>query len=93
MTVTAVIARWNTDQGVCETRDWGPHDRPVPESLTRMAKYVEDHGMFVVKLLRVFTQEVPLIGGQPAFAMAKDPIRQPESMFHMKHSELEATDG
>jgi hypothetical protein len=90
MTVTAVIAKWSTDKGVCETRDWGPHERPIPESLERMAKYVEDHGMFVLKLLRVFTQEVPLLGGQPAFTMAKEPIRHPESLFTVKHNELEA---
>jgi hypothetical protein len=38
----------------------------------------------------VFTQEVPLLGGQPAFTMAKEPIRHPESLFTVKHNELEA---
>jgi hypothetical protein len=95
MTGTAVIARWSTDQGPVETRYCGPPDLSVDEALEAMATHIENAGMFVTKLSRVYSQEVPILGGKPSWVLAGALTRHSEQAFHVKHNLpwMEETDG
>jgi hypothetical protein len=96
MTGTAVVARWSTDKGLVETRYCGPPNLSVDEALEAMAQRVETEGCFVVKLTRVYSQTVPILGKKPAYALAGPMTRHSEKSFHMKHHlpfEEETQDG
>jgi len=85
MTGTAVVARWQTDQGAVETRYCGPPNLSVDQALEDMAKRIEADGLFVVKLTRVYSQEVPVLGKKPAYALAGPMTRHSAEAFHVKH--------
>jgi hypothetical protein len=85
MTGTAIVARWRTDQGAVETRYCGPPNLSVDQALEAMAKRIESEGLFVVKLTRVYSQDVPVLGTKPAYALAGPMTRHSTEGFHVQH--------
>jgi hypothetical protein len=86
MTGMAVIARWATDKGPVETRYCGPPNLGVDEALEAMAKRIEQEGHFIVKLSRVYSQEVPILGTKPSYVLGGPLTRHPEQAFMVKHN-------
>ncbi len=84
---TAVVARFLTDQGQVEVRGvYGSADLVV--ALTDLAQEIEAKGMCPVKLLRVYRQTVPLVGGEPCLELAGPQVRVPEGLFEVRQEML-----
>jgi hypothetical protein len=80
----AVVVRWGTDQGPRETR--GVYGVPVDlvQALRDQQAEAEQAGLIVVALLRVYTQPVPVIAGEPVWTLAGALQRVPVAMFHVE---------
>lgn len=57
----AVFARWATDKGLGETTGVYPNLMDIRFALRDMIKCLEQHGLLAFRLVRLYTQEVPVM--------------------------------
>lgn len=81
-----VIARWSTDRGPVVTR--GAYQSDLATALQDQANDLESKGLFVVRLIRCYTQTVPVVDGQPAWALAEKPERVDTKLFQVQHADV-----
>ncbi len=86
MEARAVTVHWSTDKGRVYSRVIVEADRPLREAVQRVAEYVEARGYHVLKVVRVYHQCMPLVGGTPCPVMAGPRMRAPESLFPVRHT-------
>lgn len=66
----------------------GAYQSDLATALQDQANDLETKGFFVVRVIRCYTQPVPVVDGQPAWALAGPMTRVDTKMFQVKHDDI-----
>lgn len=81
-----VIARWSTDRGPVVTR--GAYQSDLASAMQDQANDLEAKGFFVVRVIRCYTQPVPVVDGKPVWALAGPMTRVDTQQFRLQHPDV-----
>lgn len=97
MDTLAVLVQWATDVGQKKTlwtgkRENGTYvaadDVELKDVLEAMGRQLEAQGIVPLRVSRVYTRRIPLVGGEPSLAIAPPAQRVPEGWFTVKQEML-----